>query len=890
MCPLYSVGRLCAVLLLAVSVTGAALSQEPAAASGTTSPEYRAVRAATPPVIDGRLDDDAWTHASEITGFTQRDPDEGKPATQKTVVKVVYHDDAIYFGARMYDTEPVTTRLGRRDTQLESDWFRVYLDPHLDRRTGSSFSVNPSNVQLDTVLYNDTWADQAWDGVWSSATSIDEGGWNVEIRVPYSQLRFPDRPRHTWGVNFIRTISRNNEQARLVHVPKTETGFVSRFALLTGIEGIRPKKSFEVLPYMVTRADFRGTVSPGDPYNSSSEYAGDIGLDLKYGLTTNLTLTGTINPDFGQVEVDPAVVNLTQFELFFPEKRPFFVEGSNLFDFSRGGSNHNFGFNFATPSFFYSRRIGRNPQGTGGIVHDFIDVPDQSTILGALKLTGKTGNGWTIAALDAVTDRESASFQLDGSGFSQTVEPMTNYFVLRSAKDLSDKGKLGFLMTAVNRDLPSELDMLRDSAYTGGVDGHWFFGDRDVIVEWFVGGSSVHGSRDAIALTQRSPARYYQRPDAGHVELDPSRTSLEGWASRVMVAKQTGKWKYNLQGHAYSPGFETNDVGFMQRSDMQGGHGVLLYNNNEPWKKTRSRSFWVASYHNENFDGDTIGEGFLGDGYTQLSNFWNLFYWGGLNTRTIDDRATRGGPVIGRPSGRWVGGGFGSDSRKRYSTEVVGETSSNERDGFAHFLRVSLNYKPASNLNVRLSPTYRDSRGFAQYVRTVNDPLATNTFGSRYVFAQIDQTSFELTTRVDWTFTSRLSFQLYLQPFIASGGYQHFRELANPRSLDYREYGVDAGTIQFDATGNRYIVDPDGDGPASSFSFSNPDFNFRSIRANAIVRWEFRPGSALFVVWNENRQDFVPMGDFSLRRDLSGAFDAPSDDVFLVKMSYWLGL
>lgn len=856
----------------------------------STAPDFQAIRATIPPAIDGRLDDEAWSAAASITGFTQRDPDEGKPATENTVVKVIYDDEAIYFGARLHDSGRVTTRLARRDSDVESDWFRVYLDPHLDRRTGASFWVNPSNVQYDMVLYNDSWSDSNWDGVWSSATTVDEGGWTVEMRIPYSQLRFPDREQHTWGLNFGRVISRINEHSRLVHVPKTETGFVSRFARLNGIAGIKPKKSFEILPYVVTRADFRNTVSSSDPLNSSSEYGGDAGLDVKYGITSNLTLTGTINPDFGQVEVDPAVVNLTQFELFFPEKRPFFVEGSSLFEFGRGGSNHNFGFNFSTPQFFYSRRIGRNPQGVGGLSYDYLDAPEQSTILGAAKLTGKTGNGWTIAALDAVTQEEKASFQIDGLRSSQVVEPMTNYLVLRSAKDLSEKGRVGFLATAVNRDLPDSLESLRTNAYSGGIDGHWFFGKKDVILEWFAGGSLVEGSAESIELTQRSAARYFQRPDADHVELDPGRTSLDGWAGRVMFAKQTGKWRYNIQGQAYSPGFETNDVGFMQRSDVQGGHAVLLYNNADPWKSTRSRNFWVASYHNRNFDGDKIGEGFLGDGYLQLSNFWYLYYWGGMNTETVDDRATRGGPVTLRPSSQWAGGGFGTDSRKRYWAELFFETSQNARDGHAHFLQLALNYKPATNLSVSLVPTFRDSRGFAQYVRTTQDPLATHTFGNRYVFAQIDQRSLELTTRIDWTFSSRLSFQLYLQPFVASGDYSEFKELARARSLDYAEYGVDAGTIVFDEGDNRYEVDPDGSGPAGAFAFANPDFNLRSIRANAIVRWEFRPGSALYLVWNENRQDVIDRGDFSLRRDLSGSFDAPSDDVFLVKMSYWLGL
>ncbi|HEY5611768.1 MAG TPA: DUF5916 domain-containing protein, partial [Thermoanaerobaculia bacterium] len=313
--------------------------------------EYKSVRAATPPVIDGDLSDEVWTQAQAIEGFTQKDPEEGKPASEKTTVRVLYDNEAIYFSARL-DGSGVTALLGRRDTYLESDWFRVYLDPHLDHNTGASFWVNPANVQLDMVLFNDGWDDWSWDAVWSSATKIDDNGWSVEMRIPFTQLRFPDRPLHTWGVNFARNIIKKNEYAWAVHTPKNESGFISRFAHLNGIEGIKPKRSLELLPYAVARSDFRNTVSPDDPYNESSDFGGDFGLDIKYGLTSNLTLTGALNPDFGQVEADPAVVNLGVFETFFPEKRPFFVEGANLFRFGQGGSNWNMNINFFQPSFF----------------------------------------------------------------------------------------------------------------------------------------------------------------------------------------------------------------------------------------------------------------------------------------------------------------------------------------------------------------------------------------------------------------------------------------------------------------------------------------------------------------------------------------------------------
>jgi hypothetical protein len=854
-------------------------------------PSFTASRAEISPVIDGRLDDAIWKSASAITGFTQRDPEEGKPASERTMVWVAYDDSALYIAARLHDSAPVTTRLGRRDSSLASDWFRVWLDPHYDRQTGVSFWVNPSNVQIDMVLFNDGWDDWDWDAVWESATSIDEDGWTVEMRIPYSQLRFPHREEHVWGVNFGRRIDRNNEEARLVHIPKTETGFVSRFADLVGIHGVRPGRSLEIVPYAVSRADFSGTVSPDNPFRSSSEASASAGVDIRYGITSNLTLTGTINPDFGQVEVDPARVNLSQYELFFPEKRPFFVEGSSLFRFGQGGSNNNFGFNIGTPNFFYSRRIGRSPQGVRGISPEYVDGPGDTTILGAAKLTGRFGDGWSVGVLNALTDEEKARFQLDGEQGSQVVEPKTNYFVGRLAKELSPLSRVGVLFTAVNRDLPDELDgSMRSGAYTGGIDGHRFFGEKDVIWEWFVVGSRVEGSEEAIAATQRSSARYFTRPDAGHVEFDPSRGSLDGWGASTMVASQTGNWRYNVKVQSFSPGFETNDVGFMTRTDVVTSHAALMYRNTEPNRLTRDRSVWIAKYQHWNHDGDRIADGIYTNANTRFNNYWYTFASGGTEFERRDDRLTRGGPVVNRPASYHGSVGFGSDSRKPVFFETWGGGSKTDDGGWSHNLGLYLTWKPTSNLNFNVTPRWSRSHDVVQYVTTVPDATATATFGRRYVFAEIDQRNLEIGTRLDWTYSPALSFQLYIQPFVASGDYSRFKELARPRSLDYLEYGDDTGSIVFDEAGRRYTVDPDGAGPAIPFSFGNPDFNFRSLRGSAVVRWEYRPGSSVYLVWNENRSDFENIGDFRSGRDLRAAAKAPADDVFMIKFSYWLAM
>ncbi|MGA7617118.1 MAG: DUF5916 domain-containing protein [Thermoanaerobaculia bacterium] len=851
-------------------------------------PEVRAVRTPAPPAIDGDLSDPVWQLAPEITDFTQRDPNEGAAPAEKTSVRILYDDNAIYFAARLDDSAKVTSLLGRRDLELESDTFAVALDPHHDHRSGAWFQVNPANVQFDEALYNDNYEDPEWDGIWTSATKITPGGWTAEIRIPYSQLRFPDRPVHVWGINFRREINRKNERDYLVMVPKNDSGFVSRFANLTGIEGIRPKRELDVVPYVVSRLNLTGSTPLGDPLNSYSEYKEDAGVDVKYGLTSNLTLTGSINPDFGQVEVDPAVVNLSQFETFFPEKRPFFVEGSSLFQFGRGGSNNNFNFNLYPPSFFYSRRIGRQPQGIDNFDYDYLRAPQQSTILFAGKLTGKTASGWSIGAMDSLTSAEHASFSLDGTTSRHQVAPTTNYLVTRLAKDLGDRGRIGVLLTSVHRDINSDVSNLHRNAITGGTDGYWTFGNRDLVWEWFLGGSRVDGTPEAILATQRSSAHDYQRPDASHFELDPNRTSLSGFAARTTLAKQTGRWRYNFQLQTYSPGFETNDVGFMQRSDVTNSHAVVLYDNRDVGKHVRDRNFRVAKYENWNYDGDLIDNGIYGSGSIELTNYWYVFGSGGAWAETLDDRMTRGGPLAKQAPG-WDGElGFGSDSRRKVSFEISYHHEENTQGTFGDSSGLTLVVRPSNNVEFRLSPRFERSSTFAQYVTTIADPTATATASNRYLFAGIDQRTVELGTRLDWTFTSRLSLQLYLQPFIASGDYGAFRQLAAPRTRDFIQYGLDQGSVDFDPATNQYSIDPDGPGGASRFTIANPDFDFRSLRGSAVLRWEFRPGSALFVVWNENRADTIEDGELRFHRDFSALRRVPSDDVFLVKLSYWL--
>jgi hypothetical protein len=859
-------------------------------AAHTPHTTLRALRTDRPPVIDGQLTEAVWEEAQPATGFTQTDPDEGQPATERTEIRVLYDDSAIYIGARLFDDDPVmiSRRLSARDGDADADRVTFYLDPLHDHLTGASFRVDAAGVQEDQVLYNDTWSDSSWDAVWQSDVSVDAGGWTAEVRIPLSQLRFPAGDRQVWGFNVQRFIRRKNENDWLEFVPKNENGLVSRMAHLTGLDGLRPKRRSELLPYAAARNEF---VAPpaGDPFNDGSRAFGGAGLDFKWGLTSNLTIDGTVNPDFGQVEVDPAVVNLTQFETFFNEKRPFFLEGSQILNnFGSIGANNYWGFNTSDPNIFYSRRIGRAPQlGPGG---DFADAPTATTILGAAKISGKTTNGWSIGVLNALADEETARTATGPVVARQVVEPRTNYFVARLQRDLNARTGIGLITTAVNRRLAGDRlrDALANQAYVVGADGYWFFSDaRNWVVNGKIAFSRVNGSTAAIEHLQLAPQRYFQRPDAPHVELDPARTSLAGWNGRVNVNQNSGLGQWNMALWAVSPGFESNDLGFFGSGDRAGGHVVYFTRNVTPGRVFRSRGWWAAKWWTWNFARQLQGDGVSGNIFFTFLNYWDMNVNGGWSRRVQDDRLTRGGPSAALPRNWSWNANVSSDRRRTISFNASFNRGSNEAGNTNVNATVGVNFKPSPMLTISTGPQLRHSRTVAQYVKTVTDATATATYGERDVFGHLDQTQLTMTTRVNVILSPKVSVQVFMQPLLAAGDYSRFEELALPRTYTFTEYGQDAGTIALD--GSEYTVDPDAGGPAPEFTFDNPDFNFKSLRLNAVFRWELKPGTNFYAVWTRQQVDVSHPGDFALGRDMSALFGAPGDDVVLVKFAYWIG-
>lgn len=884
------------VLAVLASLQPDALAQPaaPARIAGTASrtvPTLRAVRLREPVVLDGRLDEEVWKSAEAAVGFLQLDPDEGQPASEQTEIQIAYDDDAIYVGARMFDRDPgaIVRRLSRRDSEGNADRLYVAFDPRHDHLTGVAFGVTAAGTLIDAVIYDDVQTDDTWDGVWDARVSIDSRGWHAEFRIPFSQLRFQEADHQIWGLNAQRITMRRNEEAYWVLTPKKESGLASRFAHLEGLDGIRSRRHLDLLPYASSRAELLAKPEAGNPFHDGSRVFGAAGLDAKWGVTSSLTLDATVNPDFGQVEVDPAVVNLTAFETFFDEKRPFFVEGANLFGtFGRNGPSSSMGFNRSNPTLFYSRRIGRAPQGSAS--GDFVDRPSATTILGAVKLTGKTASGWSINFIEAVTSRESARVAAGGTHSRIEVEPLADYLAARVHRALGQRGGVGMIATAVVRDLddPALSQRLASQAFVFGGDAHWFLNKgRDWVMTGGLSASVLRGSEDAITRVQRSSARYYQRPDARQVALDPSARSLSGWNLQFDFTKNTGTLRPFVALWAVSPGFESNDAGFLSRADAAGSHVALLWLKPTPDSFSRYRQLIVSKWWSMNFGRELQGDGLWVGAYVTFRNYWDLEGTFHLARSVYTDRLTRGGPSLRAPRS-WSGSiALETDNRKVASVGLTGSGSRNGLGEWSTSVGIGLSVRPTPALTLSTGPTVNREFQPVQYVHTAADPAATAMYGNRYVFGDLNQTEVVMETRLSYILTPRMSFQLYAQPLLSAGRYSGFKEPSRPRDLEYLRYGQDLGTIGYDALSQRYMVDPQAPGGSGPFSFGNPDFNFKSLRVNAVFRWEFRLGSALYVVWTQQREDATRPGQFSLRRDLSSLFGAPGDNVVMVKLSYW---
>ncbi|MBI3982111.1 MAG: carbohydrate binding family 9 domain-containing protein [Gemmatimonadetes bacterium] len=899
--------------LLASAVLASPLVAQTANPSAPAPPAAQAAPRSGNVNVDGRLDEPAWRDAPPIATFIQREPVEGVPADAPTEVRVLFDTDALYVGITLFEDDPsrIADQLVRRDEFGQYDFIEVSLDPVNDRRTGYQFRVSAAGVQGDSYLFDDVEEDESWDAVWASAVHRDERGWSAEIRIPLSQIRYRAADTvQAWGVNFTRRRLASNEISDFALQSRVRHGRVSVFGRLEGLRFPHAARRLEFRPYAVTSAHV-APAAAGDPFFDGSRFAPRTGLDFRYGLGTTFSLDGTIAPDFGQVEVDPAVINLTAFETFFPEKRPFFVEDARIFDFTLSGH---------TNRLFYSRRVGREPRGDAPSWSDFADVPNQTTILGAAKLTGRMSRGFSVGALAALTGEESGrAFEVATArreGF--TAEPRAAWGVARARQDLRDgASQFGGIVTAMRRDLPADgsFDFLTTDAYSAGVDFEHNWGgsrSRNWALWGFAAASLIRGSPQALLRVQRASNHYFQRPDATRVSLDSTATAMHGREWRLQFERRSAEhWTGAVWLAEVTPGFEINDAGFSTSGERLDGGARIEYQQIRPGRVFRSYDVSLFTFHNFRHEAldDALswaswrrahkaGQFSLEAGFEFL-NYWELDLESSIQPRLMSDVATRGGPLMVRPSVVSFDVGLSTDRRRALAAEAGVSLEQWGEGGGTWEARTELTVRPSTTWEVELSPAYSSEHAPAQYVTQTPDPTYAETFGRRYLFGELKRRELSMDTRVNMTLSPTLTFQLYAQPLLSAGDYVAYKQLAQPETFDFDVFQEGTPVILRSGVaclggrtcvsdGERY-VDFDRDG-VTDFSFDEQDFTVRSLRLNAVLRWEYRPGSALYLVWQQGREIEDQVGRLNLGRDLDRLWDAQPDNVFIVKLTYWLGL
>jgi hypothetical protein len=793
-------------------LAGAALAEE------RVVKECRAVRTGEAPKMDGRLDDPCWAACAAETSFTQRYPDERKPPTERTEFRVLYDNANLYIGVRAFDQSPkgIVGRLARRDVGVSSDWVQIDLDPYHDHLTGLSIAVNPAGTKLDWSYYNDEEQDMSWDGVWEAGTSKDSLGWSAEFRVPFSILRYKPGPDLSFGFNVNRVLSRRKEEILWEPIYKGESGWMSKAGHLTGLQGISPPRYLELLPYTVSRL----VSKPKDPLTNpkGTSFAQRLGLDLKYGLASNLTLDATMNPDFGQVEADPMVLNLSAYETFYQEKRPFFLEGVTAY--------------YTPMTLFYSRRIGRALYEGGtryDVNYDTDEIktfPEYATILGAGKLTGKVGNV-SLGLLDGVTDEAYATVDSAGTERRRLVEPLTNYFVGRTKADFGSSS-VGLFGTGVSR-------KGFEPAVTGGLDWRWRFAGNCYTFQ-----GQTAGSRAGEAGDRK-----------------------DGWGTDLKLSKDAGKYLHgNLGFRAFSPEFRVNDLGYLRRNDWTIVNGTIgIEKQDKPFGPFRSVELHLTDMYAENFRNEKLLRERGINVEFSTRGFWYFGAGSGRGDQVYDDRVTRGGPVTLNSVNHYLYGWFSSDGRKRVAVNSSVSAWRTRDDSHGGEASVTASLNLASNAKLSVSPGY--TWGMLRKFWVTNVDEDGDGIDDHFVFGDLRQKTLDLTTRADLTLSPSLSFQLYAQPYLAAGRYERFDEILAPKSYIYAPYNLGY----------------------------SPDFNDKSLRGNAVLRWEYRPGSTLYLVWSQNRYEgTLDPGDFSPRRDLSTLMRARGENVFMMKVNYWMNL
>ncbi len=846
--------------------------------------------------IDGRLDEPAWLAATKQGDFVQRFPKDASRPSAATRFAILYDDEAIFVGVWADDPAPdlIRSLLTRRDVDSSADSVTVAFDSYHDRRTAYAFQLNAAGVQRDMLLFDDSNQDDTWDAVWIGNVAITPTGWTAEYRIPLSQLRFATSEAQAWGFQVIRMIGRTGEQDSWSPWPRSTPQVVSKFGLLDGIDHLKASPRLELVPY-VTGGLERMPIDAGDPLNKRYDVHRNIGLDVKYGLGPAFTISATLNPDFGQVEADPSKINLSSSELFFAEKRSFFLEGSDLFKLQIGNSDG------SVEGAFYSRRIGATPEVPDSLSYDFLKTLEPTSIYGAAKLTGKTSSGWSVGVLDALTGPETTQYAtIDTPATPTTPEvvtshplalaALTNFAIARVKRDLGDgKTSIGISATAVDRQLDNNPDLmstLHDQAYTGGMQLQHRWADNAWTANVNVIGSWVHGTEQAIALTQQDSVHYFQRPDATDLHFDPTRTSMSGLAAKWMVGQlgDTKHWRFGTGGDLRTPGLELNDAGFQTRSDriIPFLHGQ--YRDDAPGEHVLNWQFNADVFLVSTFEPRLADYGYESNGSLQLSNYWSISAGANIDAGTWNVNALRGGAALRGNPGMFGYANLATDTRKPLWFSINGYGGHVLTSGESELgVDLGATIQARSNLDMFIGPSIYKRNEPMQYVDQEPDMDGV----MHYVFARIHETDVSMTLRVNWTFSPHLALQAYAQPYVASGRYDDLKDVDHPGAARYADRFHMLGAGEYQLFEGVYNVNRGG----TMFSFDQPDFNFRQLRSTVVMRWEYRPGSTVFAIWSHGQtSDTLSDGRFQLGRDLVDLGNAHSDNIVMVKANYWIGL
>ena len=863
------------------------------------------------PAIDGKLDDAAWDRVEWATDFIENEPDENTPPTFQTRFKILYDSKNLYVGIQCFDKAPdsIINRLSRRDGFI-GDRVNVLIDSYHDKRTGFVFTTTAAGVKGDEIATdNGENIDDSWNPVWYTKASINEEGWATEMKIPFSQLRFGKSEEQIWGLNVVRRIFRNNETSLWQRIPIDAAGFISEAGELHGLIGLVPQRQLEIQPFTVLQYD-TFPAEAGNPFRDGDDFTLNGGLDAKIGITNDLTLDLTVNPDFGQVEADPAAIALDGFEIFFREQRPFFVENKNIFDFQFAGNQDNL---------FFSRRIGRNPQGSvrtsGG---DFIDRPANTTILGAAKFSGKTKDGWSIGLLESVTSREFAEVA-NGDDTGQRrktlIEPLTNYLVARVQKDFNDRNTfVGGIFTATNRNLgtpfsfsydstseeyiddetgetlnpfterrkENNLNILREAAYTGGLDFRHQWKDRKFNLVGNIVLSHVQGSKESIASTQASLTHLFNRVDASHVEVDPNRTSLTGTGGRLEFSKQsTGHWRYGIGANWRSPELELNDIGFLRQADEIRQYAWLSWRTLKPTGRFRFINARANMFSTYDFEGNYNRIQYRLTHFAQFNNNW-AYEMGYIHKpRIYTNTILRGGPRWRFSEENITFFFMNSDQTKKFSF-FGGYVYSFAKENNFSFLRfeAGLTYQPINAFSLSVSPEYSKNPNKTQYI-TERDFNGT----PRYILGNIDQQTLSAAIRLNYNINPNLTVQYYGQPFVSRGRYKDFKFVSDNPTADRLSDRFNLySDAQISEDSGSFLIDEDGGG--TDYSFGNPDFSFVQFRSNLVVRWEYIPGSEVFLVWSQGVTSFGDPSNHLFANLNNQILDQEKDNTFLIKATY----